>query len=167
MGPQIRPARPSELSLLRDIEMDADERFAAIGFGPFQDDDSVTHLMQAAAVMVANDPPVGFATVEIADGLAHLWQVSVRPSSERQGIGTALVTAACDWATSEGYAGMTLTTYRDVPWNGPFYRRLGFRTLTHLTPELRAIREQEIALGDDDFGPRIAMIWRRQESRRP
>ena len=25
---------------------------------------------------------------------------------------------------------MTLSTFRDVPWNGPFYRRLGFRELS-------------------------------------
>jgi GNAT superfamily N-acetyltransferase len=167
MGPPIRPARHNELSLLRDIEVEADERFAAIGIGPFRDDDSVTHLMQAAAVMVAGAPPVGFAALEIVDGLAHLWQISVRPSSERQGIGTTLVTAVCDWAVSEGYAGVTLTTYRDVPWNGPFYRRLGFRTLRRLTPGLKAIREHEIALGDDHFGPRIAMYKGLQHSQRP
>jgi hypothetical protein len=50
-----------------------------------------------------------------------------------------------------------LTTYRDVPWNGPFYARRGFRTISRLGPGLRAIRDHEKAIGDDGFGPRIAM----------
>lgn len=166
-GPEIRPARRDELSLLREVEVDADRRFAEIGFGPFSDDhDGDAHLTQAAVIMVAGDPPLGFASVEIVDGLAHLWQLSVRPLAGRQGVGTALVTAACTWAASEGYAGMTLTTYRDVSWNGPFYRRLGFRTLRRLTPGLTAIREREIAIGDDGFGPRIAMRRDLRKSRR-
>ena len=52
---------------------------------------------------------------------------------------------------------MTLTTFRDVPWNGPFYAGLGFRAVDELTPGLAAVRDHEKAIGDDDFGPRIAM----------
>jgi hypothetical protein len=52
---------------------------------------------------------------------------------------------------------VTLTTFRDVPWNGPFYAKLGFRELRHLSPGLAAMREHERLIGDDDFGPRIAM----------
>jgi len=32
----------------------------------------------------------------------------------------------CDWAASVGHRFVTLTTFRDVPWNMPFYARLGF-----------------------------------------
>jgi hypothetical protein len=52
---------------------------------------------------------------------------------------------------------VTLTTFRDVPWNGPFYAGLGFRAVDELTPGLAAVRDHEKAIGDDDFGPRIAM----------
>ena len=67
------------------------------------------------------------------------------------------MTATSAWATSEGFDAITLTTYRDVPWNGPFYESLGYVTIGDLTPELSAIREHERAIGDDDFGPRIVM----------
>ncbi len=50
-----------------------------------------------------------------------------------------------------------MTTYRDVPWNGPFYESLDFGAIGTLTPGLKAIRERERAIGDDDFGPRVAM----------
>ena len=63
----------------------------------------------------------------------------------------------CTWARSHGYGAVTLTTYRDVPWNAPFYERLGFSVLDELTPELAWIRDHEKAIGDDDFGPRLAM----------
>jgi hypothetical protein len=38
-----------------------------------------------------------------------------------------------------------LTIYVDVPWNGPYYERLGFRYLAanEETPGLRAVRERE------------------------
>jgi hypothetical protein len=46
---------------------------------------------------------------------------------------------------------ITLTTFTDVPWNGPLYRHLGFRVLTddELGPELRALRDRETAHGLD------------------
>lgn len=153
----IRTARRDEYGLLGEIEEESDSRFAELGIGPFTDDDSAGHLAQSAVVLAAEDLPVGFASVEVVDGVAHLWQLSVRPSAGRRGIGTALTEAVCDWATSHGHEAVTLTTYRDVPWNGPFYRRLGFRPVHRLTPGLEAIREHEKAIGDDDFGPRIAM----------
>jgi hypothetical protein len=53
---------------------------------------------------------------------------------------------------------MTLTTFRDVPWNGPYYTRLGWSTLhaADLPPELAAARKQERDLGLDEW-PRQAM----------
>jgi hypothetical protein len=68
-----------------------------------------------------------------------------------------LVAAVCDWARFQGYGAVTLTTFRDVAWNGPFYARMGFGVLDDLTPGLQAIRDHERAIGDDDLGPRIAM----------
>jgi hypothetical protein len=68
-----------------------------------------------------------------------------------------LVKAVCDWAAANGLPAVTLTTFRDVAWNGPFYGKLGFRELEDLSPGLAAMREHERAIGDDDFGPRIAM----------
>ena len=101
--------------------------------------------------------PFGFAHVEIVDGFAHLGQVSVRPEQLRRGHGSALVRAALREAWQLGYDRMSLTTYRDLPWNGPFYRSLGFEEELRPEPfELRA-REQQVALGLDRHGPRIVM----------
>jgi len=65
------------------------------------------------------------------------------------------VSSVCEWATSQGYEAVTLTTFRDVPWNSPFYTRLGFGTVEDPALGLSHIREQ--AIGLDDLGPRVAM----------
>jgi GNAT superfamily N-acetyltransferase len=106
---------------------------------------------------VVNDPPVGFVCVELVGGIPHIWQLAVDPDHGRRGLGRALMKAACDWARSERFDAITLTTYRDVPWNGPFYESLGFVVLETFTPELIEIRQHEGAIGDDDFAPRVAM----------
>jgi GNAT superfamily N-acetyltransferase len=155
--PDIRVARRDEYGLLREIEHDSEQMFLDIGIGPFSESEEENHLEQADVVLVSGDPPVGFACVEVVDGVAHLWQLSVRPAAGRQGRGTALVEAVSEWAASRGVAAVTLTTYRDVPWNAPFYARLGFVPVDDPPPGLAAMREHEKAIGDDAFGPRLAM----------
>ena len=61
------------------------------------------------------------------------------------------------WARASGLAAVTLTTFRDVPWNAPFYRRVGFEVVDDPTPGLAAVRAAERAEGLDGFGPRVAM----------
>jgi GNAT superfamily N-acetyltransferase len=157
LASDIRVASPDEFELLRQIELDADQLYETVGIGPFSNSEEEDHLAGAAVVLVTGTPAVGFACVEVVDGVAHLWQLSVHPSAGRQGRGRALVDAVCDWARANGYRAVTLTTFRDVPWNAPFYARLGFRAIHDLTAGLLAIRDHERAIGDDDFGPRIAM----------
>jgi N-acetylglutamate synthase-like GNAT family acetyltransferase len=53
----------------------------------------------------------------------------VHPEHGRRGIGAALVGRACEWAREQALACVTLTTFRDIPWNAPFYRQLGFEEL--------------------------------------
>lgn len=56
------------------------------------------------------------------------------------------------------YAALTLTTYANVPWNAPYYERLGFRIMTvdQITEGLRRIREHEQARGLAKW-PRVTM----------
>jgi GNAT superfamily N-acetyltransferase len=153
----IHEVGPEEFPRLLAIEREADATFLNAGIGPFIDDGNDAHLADASVVLAAADPPVGFASVGIVDGVAHLWQLAVTPAEGRRGHGTALVVAVCDWARRTGLGAVTLTTFRDVGWNGPFYANLGFRFLSELTPGLAAIRDHERAIGDDGFGPRVAM----------
>jgi hypothetical protein len=46
---------------------------------------------------------------------------------------------------------VTLTTFRAVPWNMPFYARLGFEEIPsgELTPALRSVINDEVRRGLD------------------
>ena len=100
--------------------------------------------------------PVGYLLTEIVDGCAHVEQVSVLPRMRGRRIGGGLVEHLAGWARDRRLPALTLTTYRDVPWNGPYWVRLGFRELIELPPGLRAIRDAETARGLDVW-PRLAM----------
>ena len=149
----IRLARRDELPLLNDIERAAASLFREVGFdfaadmGPLSLD-LLRSLQSKEQIWVAAAPdglPVGFAVVQIIDELAHLEEISVHPTHGRQGLGTRLIQVVCGWARDEGYPAVTLSTFRDVPWNAPFYQRLGFRILgeEELGPGLLAVREHE------------------------
>jgi GNAT superfamily N-acetyltransferase len=103
-------------------------------------------------VVLADDDPVGFALVEeIEPHAVHLEEVDVSPEHGRRGIGTRLVMHVCQWAAATGYESVSLTTFRDVPWNMPFYARLGFTVVpaSTLSPALRRIIDEEGRRGLD------------------
>jgi GNAT superfamily N-acetyltransferase len=115
--------------------------------------DAPGFLLVAGAV----GAPVGFAHVELVEGFAHLAQLSVHPDVMRRGIGSALVRSAMSEAWHLGFGELSLTTYRDLPWNGPFYAGLGFAEVASPQPFLRRQRERETALGLDRHGLRVVM----------
>lgn len=161
----IRPARPSDLRHLAAVE-DSGVPLLAAAFG----DDIAPALLSPAPsgvdrallpgfllVAVTGTRVVGFAHVLDVEGHAHLEQLSVLPEHGRRGIGSALVGAALAEARGEGYDAMSLCTYRDLPWNGPFYARLGFVEVRDPAPYQRRLREHEIRLGLDRNGVRVVM----------
>ena len=78
-------------------------------------------------VALHDDAPVGFAHLRLTEPNAvHLQELDVHPDHGRRGVGRRLVGAVCGWAAERGLESVTLTTFRDVPWNMPFYARLGF-----------------------------------------
>ena len=155
----VRPAGADDLAGLPELETRADTVFAVAGFPPLPPAADVATYAGSAALFVAGRPAVGLARVEIVDGHAHLEQLAVVPSHMRRGVGTALLDAACDWAAARGHAEITLCTFADVAWNGPFYARHGFVELPPeaWTPGLAALREGEQQHGLDAMGRRIVM----------
>jgi GNAT superfamily N-acetyltransferase len=158
-GHEIRPADPAEFEGLALLELAAGVRFADIGFELDNSRPVARSGRTPAVVLVAGRPPVGFAWVDVLDGNAHLEEIAVLPEHGRAGIGRALVEAVAAWAEEAGFASLTLATYRDVPWNGPFYASCGFVVLARWrwTPGLRRIRRGERRAGLDDFGVRVIM----------
>jgi GNAT superfamily N-acetyltransferase len=162
-APDLRPATADELPALAEMEARGDAMFAVAGWPLPPDDESLVRLRRAVRVLVIGRPPGGFAALEVVDGAAHLEQLVVEPALGRRGLGRALLEAAATHARERmGSETLTLTTFRDVPWNGPWYARCGFVELDEAScgPELRAIRAEERAAGLDDVAPRVAMVRR-------
>jgi lincosamide nucleotidyltransferase A/C/D/E len=164
----IALARPADIPALAAIELAAGALLE--GHAPASvlneptSEAEVRHAQEMGLLWVARDGdvPVGFAHVEmLAPDLPHLEELDVHPEHGRCGLGTTLVRAVCEWARRAGYATLTLTTFRDVPWNMPFYARLGFVELAAATlrPELAAVVRNEAARGLA-AERRVVMVYR-------
>jgi GNAT superfamily N-acetyltransferase len=163
----IRAARESELPLIGALEKTADQVFRTVGLDGIADmpapgPDAYRPALDDGRLLVAvdeRDTVLGFIRLEMLDGGPHVEQVSVHPDRAGQGIGAALLAAAERLARARGHHRMTLTTFRDIPWNGPYYTRLGWSALPAdvLPPELAAARQHERDLGLDEW-PRQAMM---------
>jgi GNAT superfamily N-acetyltransferase len=154
----ITAARPEDLSRLPAIELAAARLLEGHAPASVLCETTSLDVLQRAQregrlwVALADDVPVGFAHVEVIEPeAAHLEEIDVHPDHGRRGLGAQLIRAVCQWAARTGYGAVTLTTFRDLPWNAPFYARLGFDVVTpaHLSAPLRAIVEDEMRRGLD------------------
>jgi GNAT superfamily N-acetyltransferase len=150
----IRSARPDDLHALPLIERAAAAIFRSTPYAYLADDDPVSAQVDLAEehVWVAadqDDKPIAFALVHVLDASVHLHELDVHPDYAHQGLGRRLIATVADWARARGATALTLTTFDDVPWNGPHYTRLGFRTLdlATLSPGLQAVRQGESEAG--------------------
>ncbi|MET8126056.1 GNAT family N-acetyltransferase [Streptomyces sp. NPDC005065] len=119
------------------------------------DIDELAEYQRVGRAWVITDPvddmPVGFLIASLIDGCAHIEQVSVHPDAAGRGLGRRLLDHVAAWAAGQSLEALTLTTFREVPWNAPYYWRLGFREVetAQVTPGLRAVLDSEIAFGLD------------------
>ena len=139
----IRPARPDEHDTFPAIERAAAAQFRATAFAAMADAPLASEHLAGAR------DRAWVAVARRLDGAAHLHELDVHPAHARRGLGRLLIEAVAAWARQEGLRAVTLTTFRDIPWNAPYYGRLGFRPLddAELGPGLRALRESETAVG--------------------
>jgi GNAT superfamily N-acetyltransferase len=162
-------SRLEEVVRLPDIERRAARLFSPDDLPPGLVDDvtPVADYEEAhldGRLFVARDAEetvVGFVHLVWLAGCAHLEELDVEPAFGRRGIGRQLVEVACDWARDQGCDAITLSTFRDVPWNGPFYERLGFEAIatSKLSPAQVALRAREARDGLDP-AKRVVMIRR-------
>lgn len=163
---RVRPATAADVPVLQAIEVRAGRAFAEVGMPEIADDDPLTTAAleayaadgRAAVAVGDDDVPVGCVVVDRVDTHAHVEQVSVDPDHQGLGLGRLLIGWVEGWAREEGRRSVTLTTFRDVAWNAPLYRRLGFRDLApdELGPGLAAVVSEEAAHGLDP-ATRVAM----------
>lgn len=110
-------------------------------------------------VVVAPDgAPAGFAAMRQVGRFLHLGELSVDTTHGRRGIGRTLVEAVAVRAGQLGLAGVSLSTFRAVPFNAPFYAALGFveLPLEAAPPELARLFHDEVPEGVEP-GARLLM----------
>ena len=163
----IRSATVADTVLFPAIERSSGEQFRSLPDLAWIADDDVmsaeAHERHIATGIVLSafddDCCVGFISAQRYRSTLHIWQMAVDLSHQRRGIGTLLMARLQQMA---GGLLVTLTTFRDVAWNAPFYAALGFEIISEadLSDRLRKILQDEAAHGIP-IDRRVAMWWTR------
>jgi GNAT superfamily N-acetyltransferase len=113
------------------------------------------------------DVPIGFAHLKVLEpGVVHLDEIDVHPDHGRRGVGTRLIRSIIAWAAENKYRYITLSTFRNVPWNMPFYTKLGFSPVPceELSSALTSVIANETRRGLD-LAKRVVMRFTIEETR--
>ncbi|MBE7638378.1 GNAT family N-acetyltransferase [Sneathiella sp. P13V-1] len=155
----IRLATDEDFKHLPAVEDAAGDVFAEIGYDDIAAmpstpaDEYPVIVKNGGWVLVAEATTkeiVGYcATEHSPDGL-YIKELSVHKDHSKQGIGSTLLKQTIARATELNYPRTFLLTFKDVPFNAPYYRRFGFGSLEDLTPypdiQKRAEAETETPL---------------------
>jgi len=165
----IRLALAKEAQILPSIEQSAAQAFRTIdelswlAGAPPMNVERHSQIIEQSTCWVAvdaEDRPQGFLSAQRHGDDLHIYELSVRLALQGQGWGRQLVNTAKEYARSKRLHRVTLTTFASVPWNAPFYARMGFQVIagTSLDQRLAAILTKEYMYG---FAPgsRCAMFW--------
>ncbi len=156
----LRDARPDDAEVVQAIEVAAAGVFETIGMGDMGLDEpsdlaDIAQNIAAGEVIVAcdtADAPLAAVTYREVDGHLYIAEIDVLPGCARRGIGAALLDEVSRRAQARSLRGLTISTFRDVPWNAPYYRRLGFTDIPdeQLSEPLLTIRAEHIERGLDE-----------------
>lgn len=178
----IRLATSQDLPHIPGLEVAASQIFRSVGMDAIADDtppslESLEEYRQAGHIWVAisqlstesaggSERLAGYVLVHLlreqsaSDLSVHIQQVTVAPGFTRQRIGAKLIQHVELWARDQGFRELSLTTFRDVPWNAPYYRRLGF----HDVDDEELQREKNATLNDivaTETGIEVLARWPR------
>ncbi|WP_234022806.1 GNAT family N-acetyltransferase [Sorangium cellulosum] len=134
----MRPAIEADLPRLPEIERSASEAFRGTDLN-LEALMSVTpaegwrDALRSETLWVVDDGAgrsIAFLGAEAAGHELHLREFDVELEHQGQGLGRRLLSHVIAWARTAKFQALTLTTFRTVPWNGPFYAAMGFRELS-------------------------------------
>ncbi|EAQ28060.1 putative acetyltransferase [Erythrobacter sp. NAP1] len=145
----LRLARPADAERMPAIEAAAGELFRTVdGLAGLAGEHTLPverlerYIRKGHCLVVhVGDEMVGFLVNEPFNRELHIWEVDVHPDQQGRGIGAGLIRACMVDARNSGFRAITLTTFRDVPWNAPFYEKLGFEEVTALDAHPRLAGE--------------------------
>ena len=160
MNYTVRLAQIADVPFLADIERAAAQQFLpylswlAISTALLEGLTTPGFLLRAQAdnrlwVATCGHQVVGFIVIKFLPDICFIVELDVHPDFGRQGIGSALVNACGQSARERGFNQIWLTTFRKIPWNIPFYQRLGFEVMSEdsWTWEIEAIVQHEARYG--------------------
>ena len=137
--PFIRLARQDDVSRMVEIETSAATLFQDAGFAIYAEETPEDHaditpaevwrpIVETGLVWVAelDGSVVAFLAGRLEPDSLHVLEFDVHREAQGRGIGRRLLGVAIAEARRRGLAGLSLTTFRDVPWNAPFYASAGF-----------------------------------------
>lgn len=163
---RIRHSKTEELHALQSLEISASRVFSEYDMEDIANDEPpslsiLSECSQQERLWVytdANDHPIAYVMTELVDDSMHIEQISVHADYSGNGLGRALIEHLQEHAKKSGFSTITLTTFRDIPWNAPYYARLGFCIIEEheITPELAKVRTNEKRLKLDRW-PRVCM----------
>jgi ribosomal protein S18 acetylase RimI-like enzyme len=161
----LRDAQPEEIETVRALERASAQRFVGLMDALAADAPTPAPVLAARIaagglmVAVEGETVVGFVMFRPVETHAYVEQIDVLPAYAGRRIGAALLDAVAERAKAAGLAGLSLSTFREVPWNVPYYRRLGFVEVEAPTPGMRAIRAEHVGRGLDEDA-RVFMVRR-------
>lgn len=152
----ITPVAREDIPFLITVDKAAAELFAPTGLihddalydnVPAEAFEAAIEANHAFAVRRPDGMAVGFTLTSLRGSGLYLDQISVDPTHGRQGLGRALMVNVLKEAESRQLPCVTLSTFRDLPWNGPFYATMGFKEISpiRLKPFMLEIQEAQRA----------------------
>jgi ribosomal protein S18 acetylase RimI-like enzyme len=164
----VRNATADDVPSMQAVEVAASERFREIDdpriarcadYPPYPAEGLMRAATEQRAWVAVDDlgAVIGFAVAWVVDGEGWLDELAVTPAHGRRGVGRALVDEVLAWTAARGLPSVTLATFRDVPWNGPYYEKLGFKAVTALTPALQAVLDRAATWG---YEPSLRVVMR-------
>jgi GNAT superfamily N-acetyltransferase len=98
-------------------------------FADFSPPDAYRPHFQAETLWVAEDSGhvVAFLAALPHGDRLHIDEFDVHRDRQGKGVGRRMLAFVADWARSRGFTCLSLTTFRNIPWNAPFYASAGFR----------------------------------------
>jgi GNAT superfamily N-acetyltransferase len=154
---RIRPTKEQDVHILPEIERSAGECFRSLPAlawvaddGNLSAEEHLQYVMEETSwVSEVGDQVIGFLCAHEMDRDLHIEELAVHHEWQGQGIGRRLLQTVIEYARRNGFRSVTLTTFREVPWNEPFYRSMGFEIIAaeKMDTQLEEILHAETARG--------------------
>ena len=159
---KLRAASLADVQRICEIDTDASSKFASIveladladgSHGPLEPQ-RVRDWLEDGDVYVleTSSTTVGFTACQTRDDIVYIAELSVCAAHQGRGHGGRLLGAVFEQAakialdSGSAIARVSLTTFADVEWNGPFYRKRGFQ---EVSPDSLGPWHVQKALNDD------------------